>query len=129
MSTKKLYKVIVLHGAPKSSHKSIETFLVAENEVEVAEWIQREKCYDMWLDPEEGDEPRMVSDYEDDSEMTFRDWVMKNRGDLTDEDGWEDAYYGVTKWGWEEVENATLEFMEEMVRFGLATLTTPASDE
>lgn len=36
---KNLYKIKVLHGAPKDSHTSIETYLIAESDNEVYEFI------------------------------------------------------------------------------------------
>lgn len=93
-----MYRVKVLFGAPKASHESTETYLVAESDEQVADWINKEKCYGNWF---EEDEP---GGYEvDGNEVSFRDYVLANCGDLEDEAGWEDAHYGVKKWGWEVV--------------------------
>ena len=123
-----LYRIIVLHGAPKDSHTSTETYLVAENEAAVADWIQREKCYGLWLDDEEGEEPRTCyADENCEKEITFREWVMQNRGDLKDEEGWEDAYYGVTKWGWEPVV-ATPDEIAVLLKLGIAITANDRSE-
>lgn len=122
----KLYRILVLHGGFKSSHTATETFLVAENDEQVANWIQAEKCHGLWLDDEEGEEPnvRYADDLE--KEISFRDWVMLNHGDLDDDEGWEDAHYGVTKWGWEEVAGATQQDIERFIELGIAI---PASQD
>jgi hypothetical protein len=102
---KKLYKIKVLHGGPKDSHESIETYLVAENDLEVFDWIDG-KNYKCWSEHEKYLEEGEESGYYDETEdkpISMKEWVIANKGDLSDENGWGDAYYGVTKWGWEEV--------------------------
>jgi len=118
-----LYKIIVLHGALKSSHTSTETYLVAKDENEVFDWIDK-KNHGSWTEDDE-EEPRVKyadDDYE--KEIPFREWVMINRGDLADEDGWEDAYYGVKKWGWELID-ASIEDVSVLTRLGIAKLAQP----
>lgn len=113
-----LYRIIVLHGAPKDSHTSTETYLVAENEEQVFNWLDA-KTGGAWTEePEEGEEPRMRYSA-DESEIPFRQWIMESRGDLEDEDGWEDAYYGVTKWGWEPID-ATPDEIAVLLKLGIA---------
>lgn len=113
----KLYKIIVLHGAPKDSHTSTETYLVKDNEQEVFDWIDSNQ-YGAWSD-DDGEDPK--TRYTDDGkEIPFKDWLMANKGDLTDEEGWEDAYYGVTKYGWKEIV-ATPDEIAVLVKLGIAT--------
>lgn len=52
--------------------------------------------------------------------IIFMDWVLENKGDLGDDTGWEDAYYGVTKWGWERVEGASEDDMDVLEHLGIA---------
>lgn len=112
----KLYRIIVLHGAPKGSHTSTETYLAANCESDVFDWIAN-KTYGAWLD-DDGEDPK--TRYADDGkEIPFRDWLMANKGDLTDEEGWDDAYYGVTKYGWEEIV-ATPDEIAVLVKLGIA---------
>tara|TARA_R110000744_G_scaffold56820_1_gene119743 strand:+ start:8727 stop:9050 length:324 start_codon:yes stop_codon:yes gene_type:complete len=105
----------VLHGAPKDSHTSTQTYLVANDEEEVANWIDKEKKFGDWFDND--NDYYADDDYE--KPITFREWVMLNKGDLDDEEGWEDAYYGVTKWGWKHIE-ATQDNIETLLRLGIA---------
>jgi hypothetical protein len=118
----KLFKIIVLHGAPRDSHTSVETYLIADSEDAVCEWINKTKKRGDWFEEEDDTEPRMC--FEDDSYekgIPFREWVVKNRGDLKDDEGWEDAYYGVKKWGWEPIEAST-DDMATLLRLGIAQL-------
>lgn len=100
---KKLYKIKVLHGGPKDSHESIETYLIAENDEQVFSWINDNKCYGHWCEEEDPEDHEYSLDDDYDNPISKKEWIMANKGDLKDENGWEDAYYGVTKWGWEEV--------------------------
>ena len=117
---KKLYKIKVLHGGPKDSHESIETYLIAENDLEVFNWIDQNKCYGYWgnQDLEEGEETGYYD--KNDNEISMKEWILANKGDLSDENGWEDAYYGVTKWGWEEVADSYDFDFEQLVKFKIA---------
>jgi hypothetical protein len=112
----KLYKIIVLHAGPKSQHTAIDTFLIAEDEDCVAEWINTEKHDGCWFE----DQGTRFENGSYTSEIPFRDWVIKNCGDLDDENGWEDAYYGVTKWGWKEIYGADRYSMENLKELGAA---------
>lgn len=117
-TTCSLFRVIVLHGAPKDSHTATETYLVAESEEEVFRWIDK-KNYGAWTE-EYDDEPNMrYADDDYEKEIPFREWIMQKRGDLEDEEGWEDAYYGVTKWGWEPVEASQCD-IAVLLRLGVA---------
>lgn len=112
----KLYRIIVLHGGPKDSHTSTETYLVAKNDEEVFNYIDTKKNYNFWTESES----KRYADDNDEETVTFREWVMLNHGDLEDEEGWEDAYYGVTKWGWEEVSGATESDIKCLLELGIA---------
>lgn len=92
-----LYKIIVLHGGPKSRHTSIEGYLIADNDRQVMEYIDTNHRCEGWKNSD-----RMF-EIEDGAEIAMTEWVFRNKGDLDDEEGWEDAYYGVTKWGWDEI--------------------------
>ncbi len=122
-----LFRIIVLHGAPKDSHTSTETYLVAKDDVEVFEWIDKHKNYGSWTNEDEGG-TETREDEDAGEEVPFRDWVMKNHGDLEDQEGWDDAYYGVTKWGWEPIA-ATPDEIAVLIRLGIAVepdpITTP----
>lgn len=115
--TLNLYRIIVLHGAPKDSHTSTEGYLAAENEEQVFRHIDGLR-YGSWSDKEtDGD---TIYDDKSNKDIPFKDWVMRERGDLEDESGWEDAYYGVTKMGWEKIEGATQADIKRLLELGIA---------
>lgn len=123
-----LFKIIVLHAGPKDSHTSIETYLVADTEEEVAAWIDREKNSGLWFDDGDDEEPNVR--YVDDNceeEVPFNKWVMLKRGDLEDDEGYDDAYYGVTKWGWEPIPS-TPEEIRVMLKLEIAVLANPQNE-
>jgi hypothetical protein len=110
----KLYRIIVLHGAPKDSHTSTETYLVAPDEEAVFAFVDNLR-FQAWSDSE-----AEIWDEESDKDIPMKEWVMKKKGDLEDEDGWSDAYYGVTKMGWAEVEGATEQDIERLLALKIA---------
>ena len=116
----KLFRIIVLHGGPKSSHTSTEIYLAANSEDEVAGWIDKSHCNGFWFGTEWDDEPRVRYDYDIEKEISLRDFIIKNKGDIDDEEGWDDAYYGITKWGWTEIEGATEEDIARLIELKIA---------
>lgn len=119
----KLYRIIVLHAGPKSSRRATETYLAAMNPIDVAEWIEREKNDGHWYTPEEDGEESITRNVFENGEcidIPFHDYILRNSGDLEDEEGWGDAYYGVTKWGWELVESATAADIERLIFLKIA---------
>ncbi len=87
-----LYRILQLHGAPKSSATLIKTYILAKDDEEVFKWIQKNSFH--WDNDD--------YDRKDEWEEMERD-ILNKKGDLEDDEGWEDAYYGVTKFGWEIV--------------------------
>lgn len=125
---KKLYKIKVLHGAPKDSHTSIECYVIAYNDEQVYDYIDENYNHGYWEDVnntsiedlEVGEDDRETCYYlNDDYEnpITFKEWCMANKGDLDDEAGWEDAHYEVTKYGWGAV--CLPNYDEELILVGL----------
>ncbi len=88
-----LYKIKVLHCAPRDSHESIEAYEIAEDDNEIYE-IVNGYSNGRWSDAEKD------GDMEDD--LPYREWIMKHCGQLKDED-FSDAYYGITRYGWENM--------------------------
>lgn len=96
----KLYEILKLHGAPRDSWTGIQTLAVAKDDESLARHID-EHIYNLftgYIYDDEGNE----SDEEEFSQEKF-DEVMENCGDLESDEGWDDAYYGVTKCGWKEI--------------------------
>ena len=98
--SKKLFKIKIFHAAQKDSHTSIETYLIADNEEKVFKWIDKKLNYGNWENAKEEEEKEY--DEETDDYIPFKDYVMKHKGELDIED-YSDAYYGITRYGWEEI--------------------------
>ena len=121
----KLYEIQVQHCAPKDSHTSTQAYLIANNDEEVYEWIKSDPMPAMctsWEDREEEDGPYDI--YNDDYEVigteTFKEKMLRIKGDLYDEDqDWSDAYYGLTFYGWREVGPITPEQIQTMNQLGI----------
>ena len=106
----KLYKIKQLHGAPKSNVTLIDRYILKENDEEVFNYIRDEMNWYCWSE----------DDFEEGYFETFDELkksVMEEKGDLDSEDGWEDAHYGVTKYGWEclgEISYAQTKVLEKL---------------
>ena len=96
----KLYEILQLEGSSKSSWVGISTLAVAENAEAIAKHIN--KSHDLFTKYTYDEETGEESDEPEFCQETY-DEVMENCGDLESEDGWEDSYYGVTKYGWKEI--------------------------
>jgi len=98
----KLYKILFEHYAPKDSHGGIHSFIVANSDEEVYEHVNKIAYWD------DDDEVHRTSHEEwefpcdGDCESYARADIIKRRGDIGYENGLEDAYYGVTQWGWDK---------------------------
>jgi len=106
-----LYKILFSHTAPKDTKTGIETYLLAKNEEEVYEYIDKEFNCGCWKD-KEGDEEIFDiydKDYNTIGTETFREKILRIKGEMNEEDyDFSDAYYGITLYGWELVkENIT----------------------
>ena len=106
-----IYKIIVQHFSEKDSHTSIEVFLLAESDEAVYQWVDKEKCYEMYSERDEED--GLIDIYSDDYEVigqeTFKEKMLRIGGEYFDEDYVpQDLYYGDTIYGWEKLESDML---------------------
>lgn len=110
----KLYKIMVEHAAPKDCWTNIECFLLAANDEAVYQWINKEKLYGCWEDRNEEDGSTEI--YDDDCKVigteTYKEKMLRLKGELFDEDrDFSDAYYGLTFYGWELIEDKDLDWV------------------
>jgi len=92
-----LYTLDFKFYAPKDSKEGILTYLVAENDEQVYEWIKTEPdgVYVSWMykDNPEGE----YGEYEE----GFKERIIACRGDMYDDESEvSDLYYGATQYGW-----------------------------
>jgi len=107
-----LYRIDVEHLSQKDSHQAIETFVLAENDETVYQWLDKEKTYGCWSDRDEEDGPCDIynDDYEVVGQESYKEKMIRLKGELNDEDrNCDDLYYGKTFYGWEQMPNDMLE--------------------
>ena len=114
----KLYEIRFKFYAPKDSKEGILTYLLAESDEKVYEWISSEPegIFVSWMykdDPKE----------EDEFEEGFKERLIECCGDMYDDySEVSDLYYGATQYGWGVVnENITHEEYMELKRLGIPT--------
>lgn len=109
-----LYKITFLHAGPKDRKKGIKGYVLAENEEKVFNYIDETFEHGYWSDPD--NEP--VDVYDEDFNLigteTLKEKIIRIKGEINDEDyDFDDAYYGITLYGWELVkENADGDYTE-----------------
>ncbi|MCP3942829.1 MAG: hypothetical protein GY710_15270 [Desulfobacteraceae bacterium] len=99
---KKLYRIEVNHVGPRSSHKSLQAYITAENDEEVYEIIKAEKIHGVccsWAYQEDNitidDEP-------------FKDRMLRLKGDINDDYNYRNGVPGFF-YGWVEVSDIQLD--------------------
>jgi len=119
----KLYKIIVLHAAPKDTHEAVECFAIAENDKIVYRNIDKIFNCDCWETREEEETVYTIydDDYNDIGQETERERRMRLRGEINDEEAeFCDAYYGITLYGWDEGKEISDEQIETLLALGVA---------
>lgn len=110
-----LYKIMFEHYSPKDSMKGIITYLAANSDEAVYEWLKSEPklsdgttIYNSYKYSEEDNITFDIydSDYNVIGEESFKDRMIRLCGDMFDEDKeLNDLYYGLTLYGWEQVKD------------------------
>lgn len=113
-----LYRIVFSHTAPKDTKEGILTYLLAENEEEVYNYIDKEYNCGCWKDQE--DENEILDIFNDSFDIigteTFREKIIRLNGEMNDEDyDYSDAYYGITLYGWKLIKEDTNEDFTELI--------------
>ena len=122
--TMNLYKITFSHTAPKDQDEGIKGYLLAENDEQVYNYIDKTFNYECWKDADEDEDREPIELYDDDYNVigteTFKEKIIRIKGEQNDEDyDYCDAYYGITLYGWELVkENADGDY-SEMIELGI----------
>tara|TARA_R110000744_G_scaffold7342_3_gene25310 strand:+ start:6088 stop:6468 length:381 start_codon:yes stop_codon:yes gene_type:complete len=121
-----LYKILFSHTAPKGSGKGIKGYLLAENDEQVYDYIDKKYNYESWKDCNEDEDRELDEIYDKDYNLvgteTFKEKILRIKGQMNDEDyDYSDAYYGITLLGWEVVEENTTKDFTEMIELGVVT--------
>ena len=107
------------HYSPKDSEKGILTYLAAQSDEEVYEWLKSDptlkderSIYTSYKDYEKDREVFEIYDdnYKVVGEETFKERMIRLKGDLYDEEAdFSDLYYGKTLIGWKLVKEDVTE--------------------
>lgn len=120
-----LYKIVFSHSAPKDTEEGIKGYILAHNDVEVYECIDKEFNNGCWKDTEADNEmfqrDGVVSQT---GGETFREKIIRLKGEINDEDFvFDDAYYGIKLLGWELVaEDVAPEDFSKSIELGIIKL-------
>ena len=124
MGKMNLYRITFSHTAPKDREEGIKGYLIAENDEQVYNYIDKTYNYGCWKDNEEDEDKELIEIYDDDYNVigieTFKEYMLRINGEQNDENyDYSDAYYGITLYGWEKVkENAEGDYTE-MIDLGI----------
>lgn len=105
-----LYKIKFLHASPSDTKEGIITYALADSDELLYEYVDSTYNYDCW----EGENlnNKLLDIYDDNYNIigteSFREKIIRINGEMNDEDAdFSDAYYGITLYGWELVEENT----------------------
>ena len=117
-----LYKITFSHTTPEDQEKGIKDYLLAENDEQVYNYIDKTFNYECWKDSDEEKEP--IELYDDDYILigteTFKQKIIRIKGEQNDKDyDYSDAYYGITLYGWELVKENVNGDYSEMIELGI----------
>lgn len=127
-----LYKIMFDHYSQKDSERGIITYLVAESDESVYEWLKSEprigengtRIFTSYKYSEKDGETFAIYDdaYDVIGAETFKDRMIRLHGDMFDEDAdLSDLYYGKTLYGWKMVkEDAKPDVLQTIKDYGVA---------
>ena len=129
-----LYKLLFTHYSPKDSETGIHTYMVAETDSDIHDYMDKEYNCECWADKDNeeceeiangGAEYANYNIYDDEYNIigtkSFRKRNIEMCGQMFDEDyDLCDLYYGVTLHGWELVqENVDIAAIQGAINLGI----------
>lgn len=119
-----LYRIDFSHTAPKDQEKGIKGYLLAENDEQVYNYVDKTFNYECWKDKDEDDEAEPIELYDEDYNVvgteTFKEKMLRIKGEMNDEDyDYCDAYYGITLYGWTLIKQDVSTDFKEMIELGV----------
>lgn len=119
-----LYEILFSHTSPKDTEIGIKTYLLAENDGEVYDFINEKYNYGCWKDKEEENE--MFEIYNDECEVigeqSFREKIISLKGEMYDDEydyDYSNAYYGIKLYGWGLIKKGIEINLGEIVKLGI----------
>jgi hypothetical protein len=119
----KLHKILLRHAGPKDSVEVVFKYVLANSEQEILDEIDNPRggyTYGAWQEDEELYDVYDVYDEVVGTE-TYLQRMLRLRGEFNDEDAsYDDAYYGVKHWGWDEGVEISAEEADVLIAYGVA---------
>ena len=122
-ATMNLYKILLRHCSQKDKVKVIKSYVFANNEYELMVRLDQEYNYGLWKDSQEdGDEFKVYNDdYDVIGTETRFEKMLRLRGDFNDPNAdYSDGYYGITHYGWSEVQEISNEQAQILLDLNIA---------
>lgn len=124
----KLHRILLRHCAPKDCVEVTKLFVLANREEEILSRLDATEgsryTYGAWKERDaDAEEPFVIydSDYNEIGTETYLQKMLRLRGEFHDEDAsYEDAYYGVSHWGWDEGADITDQYANILLLLGIA---------
>lgn len=121
----KLFKIVIRHCAPRDKKEAIVTWLISHDDEAVMHYIDRELMSGTWSDRQEDSKEERLAIYNEESEIIGREFyferMLRVRGEFFDDNAsYDDAYYGVTHYGWEPGIDITPEQCATLLALGVA---------
>lgn len=129
----RLHKIQMRHCAPKDCKESILLYVLADSDAQVLARLDDRKTHYTWggwkeksEEPDDdGNPPEPIEIYDDKWNVigteTCIERMLRLRGEFNDPDAsYEDAYYGVTHYGWSEGVEISDEDAATLIRLGIA---------
>ncbi len=119
----KLHKILLRHAGPEDSIEVVFKYVLANSEQEILDEIDNPRggyTYGAWKEDEERYEfiDGISGEWK---EETYLQRMLRLRGEFNDEDaGYDDAYYGVSRWGWDEGVDISADDAATLVMLGVA---------
>lgn len=102
----KLFKIVIRHCAPRDKKENIVGWFLAPDDETVMHYIDRELLSGIWSDRQEDSLNSPLTIYDEYGHKIgtehYFERMLRVKGEYFDENAsYDDAYYGVTHYGWE----------------------------
>jgi len=120
---KKLYKIVFNHIGPKDNEEGIKGWIIADSDKTALDYVCS-KYSEEWIDRDEDD--GLTDIYDDEYNVIGQEQylvrMLRLRGEYNDPNAsYDDAYYGITHYGWSEAIEIPDELAESLIKYGIAT--------
>jgi len=111
-----LYAVIFIHHAPKGNEKGIKEYVLAESDEQMYDYIDSKYMSWDWSDKDEDPEDYYM---DDDECRTYKDYLVKIKGEMYSEPDLDDLFYGRTLFGWKMIQQDYNDDCASLIELGV----------